>query len=278
MALIRYPAAATLLDAALDVSGVLAAARGLVEDGISNQPRSLQRWIGPSELGNPCDHCLAARLSDWEQVGDKAPWLPWVGTQVHAGIADAIERHNKRDVKQGVRPRFHVEQRVTVGDVGGHPVSGSTDLFDALTGTVIDWKIVGETKLREVKSKQSPGATYQAQAHLYGRGWANKGYAVNHVAIAFLPRNSVTGFSSGLIWHEPYDESLAVATLARADRIARNLEMTARIGRDREWVAGLPRAEGCWDCGRYADAPKDLPLPGRSPDPADPADPFGFNK
>lgn len=41
--------------------------RGIIEDHITNQPRSLQKEIGPSELGTDCLHCLAARLAGWEK-------------------------------------------------------------------------------------------------------------------------------------------------------------------------------------------------------------------
>lgn len=56
--------------------------RGIIEDHITNQPRSLQKEIGPSELGTDCLHCLAARLAGWEKR-QSAAWLPFIGTCVH---------------------------------------------------------------------------------------------------------------------------------------------------------------------------------------------------
>ena len=45
----------------------------LIQQMIANQPRSLQRIIGPSEIGNPCDHCLAARLAGWDKHEVETP-------------------------------------------------------------------------------------------------------------------------------------------------------------------------------------------------------------
>ncbi|NUP75335.1 MAG: hypothetical protein HOQ07_11915, partial [Sinomonas sp.] len=67
--------------------------RGLIEHGILNQPRSLQRTIGPSEIGNPCDHCLAAKLAGWDETENDVPWLPFVGTAVHAALEELVIRY-----------------------------------------------------------------------------------------------------------------------------------------------------------------------------------------
>ena len=39
--------------------------RLIIEAHIANQPRNLQKEIGPSELGTDCLQCLAARLAGW---------------------------------------------------------------------------------------------------------------------------------------------------------------------------------------------------------------------
>src|SRR5690606_35141761 len=59
----------------------------------ANQPsRSVQRRIGPSEVGNPCTRALAYKLHDWpETPGDRDPWASVQGTAVHAWMADLFE-------------------------------------------------------------------------------------------------------------------------------------------------------------------------------------------
>ena len=50
-----------------------------------NAPRSLQRAIGPSELGDPCDRKLAYRIAGIEPVNFGDPWPAIVGTSIHDG-------------------------------------------------------------------------------------------------------------------------------------------------------------------------------------------------
>ena len=253
----RYPAARAPRDCDNTVAGVLAATRHIIEDAETGSARSTQPTIGPSELGQPCDHCLAARLAGWPKNREFA-WLPWIGTAVHAKIAEAIETTNilKPEAMLGKTSRFLVEKKVVVGHINGTPIKGSTDLFDTVTGAVIDWKIVGAQKLKSVKAS-GPGETYRAQAHLYGRGWHLADHQVNHVAIAFLPRNDMAGLAGAIYWTEPYQERIALDALARAETIDRNLRILTAISIEARdaWITGLPRDPDCYDCARHPDAP-----------------------
>jgi len=213
-----------------------------ITNGIVNHPRSLQQRIGPSELGTPCEHCLAAKLAGWTEQRDAA-WLPTVGTAVHAWLADEF---------MGT-PRWLTETKVEVGDLNGVPITGSADLFDLASGTVIDWKIVGVGTLRTVRAS-GPSDQYRAQAHLYGRGFARAGHRVERVAIAYLFRNAFPTAQMHL-WTEDYDESVAVAVLDRATTMLRRLDAMYAVGADVDaYVSSLPRADGCYSCPRYPDA------------------------
>ena len=238
--------------------------RGAVEHAITNSPRSLQKRIGPSEIGDPCDHCLAAKLAGWDKTEDGVSWLPFIGTAVHAELERILTVHEvTRNAVHTTGVRWLSEHRVTVGQIGGIDIDGSTDLFDTQAGATFDWKIVGPTKFKSVRA-HGPGDTYRIQAHLYGRGWVAAGYTVRDVAIWFLPRNDMRGFDGAILWHEPYDEAVAVAALDRANRLHANLVALASISvaaRD-AWIRGLPRAADCWDCPRYADRPAGLTAPG----------------
>jgi hypothetical protein len=78
----------------------------------ASRPRSLQVEVGPSQLGNPCDHCLAAALAGWEKRGDDA-WLPLIGTAVH----ELLLTH------EAFGNGWLKEHRVTVGQVAAWPVT-----------------------------------------------------------------------------------------------------------------------------------------------------------
>ncbi|GAB2457760.1 hypothetical protein GCM10007967_09990 [Xylanimonas ulmi] len=245
----------------------IAQVRGVIEYAAINSPRSLQKRIGPSEIGNPCDHCLAAKLAGWAETEDGIAWLPFVGTAVHAELERIVNAYEtSRNAMHTTGRRWLCEQRVTVGQIGGVDITGSTDLFDVAAGMPVDHKIVGPTKIKKVKS-HGPGPTYRVQAHAYGRGWVAAGYEVRHVAIWFLPRNDMRGFDGGLLWHEPYQEQIAVDALARANRLHANLTALAALGtaaRD-AWISSLPRDPDCFDCARYPDRPAGLAAPGHRP-------------
>ncbi|UEJ82668.1 hypothetical protein Bra3105_17860 [Brachybacterium halotolerans subsp. kimchii] len=223
-----------------------------ITDAIRNQPRSLQKIIGPSELGTDCTHCLAAKLAGWAEQERDIPWLPFIGTAVHAELARIFETASQTAVKTGGRGRWLVEQRVYVGMIGPHPITGSCDLYDQATGTVLDHKIVGAETLRTAKAGVKE--VYRVQAHLYGLGWENAGHTPERVAIAHLPRNAVS-LTQDVIHVEDYDPAIARAALERANRVHANVTALASISetaRD-EWITALDRAPGCFSCRRYPD-------------------------
>ena len=106
-----------------------------IRDFSANRPRSLQTAVGPSQLGNPCDHCLTAALVGWAKATDEA-WLPLIGTAVHALLLEG-------EAAAFTSPEWLTEYGVTVGQVDGIEVSGTADLFHVLSGTVVDLKVVG---------------------------------------------------------------------------------------------------------------------------------------
>lgn len=184
-----------------------------IAEHIDRNPRSLQVAVGPSELGTPCKRKLAYKMLGHSEHnhGDPA-WFPTIGTAVHTWLEGCLDAHNAANVVD----RFYLEERVTVGQVGGQGISGSCDVYDRVTATVVDWKVVGDTKLDDYR-RHGPGEQYRRQAHLYGRGYVRAGLPVDRVAVMFLPRNKPLGKAH--YWSEPYDEALAVDTLTTADAI-----------------------------------------------------------
>lgn len=238
-----------------DPAAALKECRGVIEHAITSHPRSLQRTIGPSEIGTPCDHCLAAKLAGWQETERGVAWLPTIGTAVHAWIQEAfVTSENARNAVHTTGLRYLTEARVMVGYIDGQAIWGSTDLLDLEVGMTVDWKIVGATTLTSAKHGPKPG--YRVQAHLYARGWNLAGHRVDHVAIAYLPRNAVS-LDQAIWWHEPYDEQIATDALNRATGIARNLKALATLGADvvDAWISALPRDPDCYDCARFPDAP-----------------------
>jgi hypothetical protein len=206
-----------------------------VRDSILTQPRSLQKMIGPSEIGHPCSRRLGYKLAGCAEVNARGvAWKPYVGTAVHEQVATimaAAEVARWRNAGASTT-RWHIEERVTVGQIlaagGLSLITGSTDLFDAHHGIVFDWKFTSRNQIRKNYKPHGPGPQYQTQGHLYGRGWVNAGFDVQHVAIIFLTRDGE--FSDRYIWHEPYDEQIALrgpdgdGGLERLQRIQTSLD------------------------------------------------------
>lgn len=220
---------------------------------IQGQPRSRQRRIGPSEIGNPCQHCLAARLAGWQKTENGLPWPTTVGTAIHEAFEAFFTRDmlTKADQNAEDTHRFWTEEKIMVGTIGGQQIWGSTDLLDVATGATIDWKCVSKTSLDHYR-RRGPSDTYRIQAHLYAKGWNDAGIPVRHVAICFLPRTT-SNFYSRYWWHEEYQPQIAADALERANRLHNNLQALEAVSvqtRD-TWISSLPRAESCWDCSRY---------------------------
>lgn len=195
---------------------------GIVADAVTNSPRSLQTRIGPSEAGSPCHRRIGYTLAGTPRVNIAGmAWKPAVGTAVHAMFADIIAAAEV--ARAGGDPyaqRWHVEERVGAGTYGpdGVTLDGSCDLFDAWTGTSFDWKFTTRNRIREHYRPHGPGDQYRVQAHLYGLGWARRGHPVAHVAVIFMTRDGE--YTDRHVWHEPYDEKVALGALRRLDETA----------------------------------------------------------
>lgn len=186
----------------------------VIEAAIIGHPRSQQAAVGPSEIGHPCDRRLGYRMLGTDKVNDAPGWRPTVGTAVHAWLADTFVAANEawREATGETGTRWLVEHRVDVGD----DILGSCDLYDRVTCTVIDWKIVAATSLRSFKG-DGPSDQYRVQSHLYGRGWTRRGLPVDTVGVFALPASGE--LHEGHLWTEPYDETVATDALTRLSTV-----------------------------------------------------------
>lgn len=192
---------------------------GVLKWAAAGAPRSQQSVIGPSEIGAPCLRRIGHKLAGTPPVNRGSAWRPVVGTATHAWLASALDMHGDdaqaRDAL-AVR-RWMTEQRVMVGTIAGTEIWGTADAYDRITGTVVDWKVVGPSTLRSVKIG-GPSETYQTQLHLYGMGFFNGGYPVEHVAIAYMPSNG--DWHDAVYWNAEWDPEAAIKALARVEGIA----------------------------------------------------------
>lgn len=194
---------------------------GLIADAITNQPRSLQTRIGPSELGTPCDRRLGFKLAGVPEVNNKhgVGWKAFVGTALHEQFAQIFERLEiaRYENSEHTTPRWYVEDRVTAGQINDDDIDGNCDLFDAWTGNVWDWKFTTRNKIREEYRPHGPGQQYTVQAQNYGRGWATRGMDVRNVGIIFMTRDGE--YTDRHVWHAPFQPNISEQAFARANSI-----------------------------------------------------------
>jgi hypothetical protein len=199
-----------------DPALLFAELKAVIADAITAHPRSQQKRIGPSEIGETCARKLAYKVTGTPEARTLPPgWRPTVGTATHAWLEEAFI------VANGEPARWLLETRIDAGTCAGQALTGSSDAYDRVTATVIDWKVVGPSSMKKygqaIRAGRAPRADYRIQGHTYGLGFTRRGLPVDTVAIVFLP--SAGELDDALMWSEPYDPQVALDAMKRVDRI-----------------------------------------------------------
>lgn len=215
---------------------------GAVRSFSANRPRSLQRRIGPSEVGSPCTRRLGYKLAGVEPVNTTGgdPWASFVGTATHG------------ELEQVFKPMtgWATEVRITVDDE--LELAGSCDLIRLTDGvTVIDHKVVGATTMKAARTK-GPADYYKTQIALYGLGLVRAGVPVEWTAIAYWPRSGM--LKDLYVWLTRWDQDAADRAL---ERYALLRQIVAAGGR-----SVLPQLDAaahyCDSCDFYRPGSEDL--------------------
>ena len=190
--------------------------KAVIAGAITNHPRSQQKRIGPSEIGNPCARALAYKTTGVPEARAEQPaWRPTVGTAVHAWLEEQFVTANATPA------RWLIETTVDAGTCAGQPLTGHADLYDRVTATVVDWKTRSpsamKTERANINAGRPPKPEYHVQAHTYGLGFTRRGLPVDRVAIVHLPASGE--LTEALMWSEPYDPQVALDAMKRVDRI-----------------------------------------------------------
>lgn len=182
-----------------------------------NRPRSKQAQIGPSDAGNPCNRKLAYKLLGATGINtDTDPWASVVGTSVHQYLDVMFQ--DSTDTNEHGEARWYPSLKI---ELPGY-MRGTIDLYDSVTKTVIDFKVVGSSSLKSVKLA-GPSQQYITQGQLYATGLKLQGHEVEHVGIMFWSRSGM--MRDAMYWTMPYDEQITEETLARIDNIKAVTEM-----------------------------------------------------
>jgi hypothetical protein len=152
--------------------------------------RTVQRHLGPSELGVPCDRQVAGKMAELPATNHVVdPWPSVRGKALHRHAEDVFAADNARHNQL----RWITEQRVTPHPE--HP--GTADLYDARERAVVDHKFLGESSMAKIR-KIVPAASwedraakwprhYLVQLLLYGLGYHLLGLPVRRVVLLAYP-------------------------------------------------------------------------------------------
>lgn len=220
------------------------------------RPRSLQKHVGPSELGVACDRQIVGKLVGEEKTNHVSdPWPSFVGTAIHAELEAAFQWDNsaRYDAHFPTDPteqrRWHTERRVTPFD--GHP--GTADLYDAHEAALGDHKCLGDSSMAKVKSAAGPPRKYQAQMGLYGVGYMREGFPVKRVALIAWPRTG-SALHQVYVWERAMDASYIALVAEVISDTKRRKGMAALVqsgAATLEQIPVAPSGDECYFCPFY---------------------------
>jgi hypothetical protein len=154
----------------------------------SESERSLQRDIGPSEIGG-CRRRVWHRLQNDPSVNDTLGMAAFMGTAIHEKIEKRL-----RDLNDD---RYMIEVEVEFNGLMGH-----VDVYDRVGREVIDWKTITLKKARFF-----PGEQQWLQVHLYGLLLTENGFPVDTVSLVGIPRDGSE--RDVVVRSEPWNRAVA---------------------------------------------------------------------
>lgn len=188
-------------------NAIVADIKAAIYHAYSNHPRSLQQAVGPSEIGEPCARRLAYKIMREPKLTNSDPLPSIIGTASHTWMQAACEKWNEHVGREDWLTEL--ELPIAPG------VTGHGDAYFAPRFTALDWKFPGTEPMRQYRNN-GPSQVYRYQIHLYGLGWANLGYRVDKVGIAFFSRGGNLEGRYGLhMWTEDYNPAVAEEALQR---------------------------------------------------------------
>lgn len=229
---------------------------GQILDAITNHPRSLQKRIGPSEIGTPCTHCLAARLAGWEKKNWGSRGQPLKGQRSIFGSSTfswtrilAAQTTWLGDTRNGGCARRPCGSATSATPRSQAAPTSSTSTPDKpSTGNSS-----AKTASKNTGPKALPIPTGSKPTYTAGAGNAEAAKSTQCRSYS-CPHSQPRG--DHFWWSEPYDEQIALAALERANHLDKQIRtLRAFAGEEAvtQWISGLDRADGCFDCRKYPD-------------------------
>lgn len=217
--------------------------RRLILDMLKNPgERDKQRLIGASEIGNPCDYCVASRVAGREQ----APNRYWLGAKIGTAIHRELEWEEEKHIVTPQNYRFEalegalIEEKIILGEIEGYGVVKSKpDLVLVKYNHLIDHKTTTKDKLMKYKMFGVP-KQYYYQQQLYAWGLNKSGIKIDRISLSFITRAGSTDADVSVISFD-YDEAAALKAWGRLENICKYIQ----AGNDIEL---LTSDDNCYYC------------------------------
>lgn len=221
----------------------------IIRNYSSRRARSLQKHLGPSELGVHCDRQVVGKLLGEPATNHVAdPWPSFMGTAGHAEMENVFQWDNQvRYVANGLPPRWRTETKVAPTDE--HP--GTADLYQP--GSVEDHKFLGDSAMAKLQSPAGPPRHYVAQLGLYGLGYLRKGLPVERAVLLAWPRTT-SRLDDLYVWEKAFDASMVALIQEVLDDTKRRKHYAAEIQHGLYGLADVPRqpsGDECFFCPFY---------------------------
>lgn len=208
--------------------------------------RDKQINIGPSDMADPCNKCLASKLAG---VKPEREWsmFPWLGTAIHKLIEWTTHASRFRWV-QGENDlawelfgdgRAVFESRYFICSIPGYgDVYGSIDVMLLVEKAIVDWKSSSVKKIKLYKAVGVPDE-YIGQVMMYLNAVRQHGYDFEKAVLVFIPRDA-PGTDSIWEFEVTFDQEKVDAILNRIQQLMQWVE----AGR---WQELKPHPD-CWTC------------------------------
>jgi hypothetical protein len=226
----------TVKDPPREPQPLVAAYTSLIELGLGSSMRNLQRAIGPSQIGHPCDRHLVYLLDGTPTVNFSDPMKLLAGIGIHGALAEVFRR---LDSGHG---RFLVEEYVNY-----RGCEGTCDLLDQYLHVLVDWKTTSKARMAKY-IKDGPPDQYRVQVQVYAAGLRSVGFQVDQIALIFLPHDGA--LAQTWAWTTEPDQSIADAAIERLAALRTREPPTTPASPDRY----------CGYCDHYNPRAADLQL------------------
>lgn len=219
--------------------------RDMVVSHARRAPRSVQRHLGPSELGLACDRQVVGKMAGQTSTNHiHDPWASIMGTAGHAWMETALHAFNA-----SVGLRWLPERKVTDPNLPDNP--GTGDAYDGWQRIVADWKFLGKTTLDKVR-RDGPPQKYRVQLKIYGAGFAALGLPVERVVLVAFPRTEAT-LDKLYVWEQEWraDDPELLWVYERTPVRAQLAQAVTSGALDLMQVPATPSDDDCHFCPFY---------------------------